>query len=83
MKCENSFIGTPLTYAIDEDSVKVVFDGREYGGAVDGKNISIDGDQLVVSVKPEMRQFVGGATLYVPINSCPAALPMGIQYFLP
>ena len=37
VECENSIFGTPLTYSIDEDSVKVVFDGSEYGGAVDGK----------------------------------------------
>ena len=83
IKCENSFLGTPLTYTINKDSVKVVFDGNEYGGAIDGKKIRIDGDQLLVSVKPELRKAVGGSTLYVPIYTCPAVIPMGIQYFIP
>ena len=83
IKCENSFLGTPLTYTINNDSVKVVFDGNEYGGVIDGKKIRIDGEQLLISVKPELRQAVGGSTFYVPTYTCPAVLPMGIQYFIP
>ena len=84
IECKNSFIGTPLTYSINKDSVKIAFDGYEYGGAIDGDRISINGDRLAISVSdPELVEWVGASTLYVPIDSCPASLPMGIQYFIP
>ena len=82
-------MGMPLTYTISEDSVKVIFDGSEYGGAVDGKNISIDGDNLRVSMRPKGDYQRRGSepimpySEYVPMDSCPAALPAGIQYFIP